>query len=80
MDNIQQFRNIELEYWYCNYVSNTNGLWLGEGFNSQSIIKSTDLTLEQRKVNYNEIGFYVNHGKYYFIKYMLDIEGGNNEQ
>ena len=80
MDNIQQFRNIELDYWYRNYVANTNGIWLGEGFASQSIIKTSDLSLEQRKVTYNEIGFYINHGKFYFIKHMLDIEGGNSNE
>ncbi len=74
IDSVQALRSIELDSWYRNNVSKNDGLWLGDGFGNQTIIKASNFGLDDRKINYPEMACMVHNGKVQFIKYMLDNE------
>ena len=80
IDSIQALRSLELDSWYRNNVSRSDGIWLGDGFGSQSIIKVSNFTLEDRKVSYPEIAYIANKGKYEFVKYMIEEETDQDEE
>lgn len=71
LDDYKKFKLLKLQPWFAN-VDTTNGLWLGPGIDSQSIISSNELATEDKKYNYPGMAFLVKDSNYTLIKTMMD--------
>ena len=71
IDNYKQFKLLKLEPWY-NKINTSNGIWLGQGIESQSVLVTNDLSEEDKKYNYEGMAYFVNNGSYTLIKTMMD--------
>ena len=68
---LKNFKLLKLEPWY-NSIDTSNGMWLGEGIDSQSILLSNELSQEDKKYNYEGMAYLVQDGTYSLIKTMMD--------
>ena len=57
----------------------TNGIWLGTEAGSQMSINISNLTLEDKKIEFDFMGLAVKKGTHTIIKYVVDT-GDNNEK
>lgn len=73
VDSYEKLRTLKLENWYST-VNTTKGLWLGTGFSKQSIFDSSDLSIEDSKLDFEGIGYIIEDGKYKVIKTMMDSD------
>ena len=71
VDEYKNFKLLKLEPWY-NSIDTSNGMWLGEGLDSQSILLSNQLSDEDKKYNYEGMAYLVQDGNYSLIKTMMD--------
>ena len=71
MDEYEKLRTLKLEPWYGS-INTTKGLWLGTGFNSQSIFSTNELTLEDKKYDFDGLAYQINDAKYTIIKTLMD--------
>lgn len=71
IDEYRNFKLLKLEPWY-NSIDTSNGMWLGEGLDSQSILLSNELSQEDKKYNYEGMAYLVQDGTYSLIKTMMD--------
>ncbi len=76
VESIQGLHSIELDGWFHNNVSHADGIWLGKDFANQSIIKTSDFTVEDRKVQFAEMAVVVSRGQFSFVKYVIDEKVG----
>ncbi len=81
LDDYDNIRNLRFEEWYQSQVSSTSGIWLGKGIDSQMAINVSNLTLEDRKLDYEGLGFTITNGKRNVIRHIVDeeIETNPNE-
>ena len=82
-DDYDDIKNLKVEEWYRTNVNTSNGIWMGDGVGSQMAINITNLTLEDRKLNYPCMAFMVNNGRKKNIKYIIDedlVVGDTNEK
>ena len=63
-----------MESWYKDTVDSSNGLWIGDGFSEQYVIKPT--RMEQKYYNPigNSYGYLVTNGIVKFIKVIEKID------
>ncbi len=71
IDNYDKLRMRKMEPWY-HIINTTRGIWLGPGFDSQSMISSNEVSLEDKKYKFEGLGFMVDDANYTVIKTMLD--------
>ena len=71
IDDYKKFKLLKLEPWY-NSMDTSNGLWLGAGIDSQSILVTNELEEEDKKYNYEGMAYVVKNGSYTLIKTMMD--------
>ena len=64
-------RTLKLESWYSE-INTAKGLWLGNGFTSQSIFSSNDLTSEDKKYDFAGLAYSLTDAKYTVIKTLMD--------
>ena len=79
IDNYSDYRSLQLESWYQSQVDDTNGIWLGNEVGTQMSININNLSLEDKKLNFDFMGFAVNKGEHTIIKYMVDMGDGNEK-
>lgn len=79
VDNYSDYKNLQLEPWYQSQVDTTNGIWLGSEVGSQMSINISNLSLEDKKLNFDFMGFAVKKGSHTIIKYVID-SGDNDEK
>ena len=79
LDNYDDYKKLQLEPWYQSQVDASNGIWLGEDIGSQMCINISNLSLEDRKLNYDFMGVAVVKGSHSFIKYVVNT-GDENEK
>lgn len=79
IDNYSSYKNLQLEPWYQSQVDTTNGIWLGSEVGTQLSINISNLTLEDKKMEFDFMGFAVTKGTHTIIKYVVDI-GDENEK
>ena len=53
-------------------VDTSNGLWLGAGLDSQSVLLSNSLTDEDKKYDYAGMAYIIKNGTYTLIRTMMD--------
>ena len=71
IDEYDKMRTLKLESWYSE-INTAKGLWLGNGFTSQSIFSSNDLTSEDKKYDFAGLAYSLTDAKYTVIKTLMD--------
>lgn len=71
IDDYDKIRTLKLESWYSN-INTGYGLWLGNGFSSQSMISSGELSQDDKKYNFEGLAYSVTNSNYTVIKTILD--------
>ena len=79
IDTYSSYKSLQVETWYQSNVDKSYGIWLGEEVANQFAINLTNLTLDDRKINFRYMLFAVNKGKHTIIKHVVE-EGDNNEK
>ena len=74
VDIYASFKNIQIEPWYQSTIDNSCGIWLGPEVGSQVAINITNLTMDDRKLNFEDMAFAVDSGKHVTIKHIVDME------
>ena len=74
IDHINSLKNIELDEWYQDNVDNTEGIWLGPEIASQLLISVNDISMDDRRINFLQMGFVIKDSKHYTMKHMLLME------
>ena len=62
------FKSYEYESWYKGSVNQSTGLWIGDGFAEQYLIKPTKMIQEYYDVIGNNYGYIIENGQVSFIK------------
>ena len=68
VDTIDKFKKVEYDNWYKTSVSNSDGIWVGEGISEQFTIKIAKVTKELRAEITSEFGYVITKGKAELIK------------
>lgn len=79
IDNYSGIKTLQLEDWYQTEVDNTSGIWIGPNIGSQVIINLNNLSMEERKINFPQIGFSIRKGNHTIIKHVIDVEEKNEK-
>lgn len=77
IDLYASYKNVQVEPWYQSKIDNSNGIWLGTDAGSQMAISITDLTMDDRKLNFKDMAFTVDGGKRKVIRHVVDPEENN---
>ena len=78
-DSKDNLNNIKLEPWFKTNVSLNNYLWLGEGITMQSFTSDPNLSFEDKKLMFKNIGYIVKDGYCNIIKFAVDTEAKNEK-
>ena len=62
------FKPYEYESWYKSTINPSTGLWIGDGFAEQYLIKPTKVLQEYYDLIGNNYGYLVENGQVKFIK------------
>ena len=62
------FKPYEFEAWYKSSINSSSGLWLGDGFAEQYLIKPTKVIQDYYDIIGNSYGYIVENGQVKFIK------------
>ena len=62
------FKPYEFEAWYKSSINTSSGLWVGDGFAEQYLIKPTKVIQEYYDIIGNNYGYIVENGQVKFIK------------
>ena len=73
IDNYEDYKKLQLEPWYQSQVDSTSGIWLGNEVGTQMAINASNLSLEDKKQNYEFMGVSIIKGEHVFIKYSVDM-------
>ncbi len=79
IDTYNSYKKIQIENWYQDSVDNTSGIWLGKDIGSQILINVSNLSLEDRKLNFPCMAFVVDKGNKVVIKHLID-RGSSSEK
>lgn len=71
VDSYDKMKNLKIESWF-NYVDTTKGIWLGQGLDNQSLLISNELSQEDKKYDYDGMGFVIENSEYILMKTILD--------
>jgi hypothetical protein len=72
IDSYSDYKKLQLESWYQSQVDPSNGIWLGPDVGSQMAIGINNLSLEDKKADYDFVGVSVVSGEHKMIKYVVD--------
>ena len=78
-DDYNSYKSLETEDWFRDNVDPTTGIWLGDNADNQLSIKMPNLTLEDKKVMFNQIGYVVKNNSHTIVKYVVDKEFKNEK-
>lgn len=76
-DSASSMQKHEYDGWFQNIIDPSNGIWLGDGYDNQTIIKNQVYSREYSKVIGNKFGYIVKRGRPKLVR-MLDNEGDIN--
>lgn len=71
IDDYEKIRSLKLESW-ANQIDLSNGIWVGTGFENQSLLTSNTMSQEDKKLQFNGIGYIVESGVYNVVKTVMD--------
>lgn len=78
-DDYNSYKSLETEIWFRLNVNQSTGIWLGENAGNQYSIKMPNLTLEEKKTTFNQIGYVVKNSSHTIIRYIVDKEFENEK-
>ena len=61
-------KTFDYEQWYINIKNNSDGIWIGKGFDEQQNFRISKISKEMQGNYTNDFGFYVNENNAYLIK------------
>ena len=73
IDTPAGFKPYEYETWYKGIINASTGLWLGDGFAEQYLIKPTKMSQDYYEVIGNNYGYLTDNGQVKFIKIIEKI-------
>ena len=73
IDDYDKIKMLRLESWF-NYINTTNGIWLGPGFESQSLISSNEVNKDDRRYTFDGLAYTVKDTAYTVVKTVMDGE------
>ncbi len=79
VESYNELKNLQLENWYQSQVDNSTGIWIGEDIGTQMAIYTNDLSLEDKRQDYEFMCVSVEKGDCTFIKYVCNT-GDENEK
>jgi S-DNA-T family DNA segregation ATPase FtsK/SpoIIIE len=62
-ENVKNLSNISFDKWYKKHVTQSDGIWVGNGITDQYQLKVTKNTSEMRDEITDEFGFAIKNGK-----------------
>ena len=71
VDTYERLKTLKIEPWYAK-INTSYGIWLGKDFANQNIFSVKTLSMDERKLNYNGMGFLIDDSNYTMIKTILD--------
>lgn len=72
-DDYNSYKSLELEPWFKN-VDKGTGIWLGDNAANQFAIRMPNLSMEERKTIFKQMGYVVKNSSHTTIKYIVDKE------
>ena len=80
MDTLISYKNLQVDPWYQANVNTSCGIWLDCDASSQLVINAPNLTMEDRKLNYPQIGFAITNNNHDVIKHMIEYVEESKEE
>ncbi len=77
-DDYNSYKSLEMEPWFKN-VDKGTGIWLGGNAANQFSIRMPNLSMDERKVDFNQMGFVVKNSSHTTVKYVVDKEFDNEK-
>ncbi|MBQ6285218.1 MAG: type VII secretion protein EssC [Bacilli bacterium] len=72
-DDYNSYKSLEFEPWFKN-VDKGTGIWLGDNAANQFSIRMPNLTMEERRTVFKQMGYVVKNSSHKTIKYIVDKE------
>ena len=73
VDTYERMKRLRIETWFES-VNTSYGIWLGNNISNQNLFSVKSITMEDRKIVYEGLGFVINDAEYMMIKTVLDGE------
>ena len=80
IDTYNSYKKVQVEEWYQKNIDNSSGIWLGKEVGSQILINFSELSMEERRLEFSCMAFVSERGNKTIIKHMVDREVSNNEE
>lgn len=74
LDNSKDYQQIQVKDWYYKSIMKTEGIWLGLGVSTQLSITFSNISMDDKKLNFADIGFASNTNNYKVIKCLTQGE------
>ena len=78
-DDYNSYKSIETEPWFKSNVNTGTGIWLGENATNQYSIRMPNITLEERKITFKQIGYVAKNNVHTIVRYVVDKEFDNEK-
>ncbi len=78
-DDYNSYKSLESESWFIKNIDKSSGIWLGENAANQLSIKMPNLSLEERKLLFKQIGYVVKNSSHTIVRYVVDKEFDNEK-
>ena len=73
-DDYNSYKSLEMENWFRDNVDQTTGIWLGDNADNQLAIKMPNLTLDDKRIMFKQIGYIVKNNSHTIVRYVVDKE------
>ena len=73
VDSYARIKTLKIEPWFAR-IDTSFGIWIGSGIDSQNLLNVKELTMEERKLNYEGMAYLIDNSDYITIKTILDEE------
>ena len=69
-DGDKQLKEISYDMWFSKIKSDSDGIWVGNGYAEQNLFRS-DVTMQERRIKLtNKYGYLVSDGNHYLVKFI----------
>ena len=80
IDTLGAYKSLQIEPWYKNYVDSSYGLWLDADVASQLLIKTSNVSMDERKINFQYITYAMIKGRHHIIKHVVKTKEGESDE
>ena len=71
VDTYERMKRLKVEPWYAK-INTSYGIWLGANITNQNLFSVKPLTMEERKLNFEGMGFIIEDSNFRLVKTVLD--------